>query len=49
MYPSTDLSSKVVVGCLVVQVVGAWWGVRDDFADVKAPGDVDKEDIGHLE
>lgn len=49
VYPSTDLSSKVVVGCLVVQVVGAWWGVRDDFADVKAPGDVDKEDIGHLE
>ena len=49
VYPSTALSSKVVVGCLAVQVVGAWWGTREDFADVKAPGDLDKKDIGHLE
>lgn len=32
MYPSTDTSSIVVVGCLVIQVVSVWWGTRDDFA-----------------
>lgn len=25
----------VVVGCLAVQVLGVWWGTRDDFADMK--------------
>ena len=32
VYPSTDTSSIVVVGCLVIQVVSVWWGTRDDFA-----------------
>ena len=27
-YPSTNVSSGVVVGCLLVQVMGVWWGSR---------------------
>lgn len=36
VYPSTETSSQVVIGCLAVQVVGIWWGTRDDFAYIKA-------------
>jgi len=32
-YPSTDISSKTVVGCLVLQVLGVWLGTRSDFVD----------------
>ena len=32
VYPSTDRSSSIVVACLVVQVLGVWWGSRDDLA-----------------
>lgn len=32
VYPSTKLSSIVVVGCLSVQVFGIWWGTGKDFA-----------------
>lgn len=49
VYPSTKMSSMVVVACLAMQVVGVWWGTRQDFADVKGPGDVEKEDVGHIE
>ena len=35
VYPSTNISSMVVVGCLAIQVFGVWWGTRDDFADVR--------------
>ena len=35
VYPSTETSSIVVVGCLAIQVVGVWWGTRSEFADVK--------------
>lgn len=34
VYPSTNMSSMVVVGCLIIQVFGTWWGTRKDFADV---------------
>ena len=34
-YPSTNISSMVVVGCLALQVLGVWWGTKDDFADMK--------------
>ena len=37
VYPSTDTSSKVVLGCLVVQVLGAWWGTRNDFESGQGP------------
>ena len=33
VYPSTDISSKVVVGCLALQVFGVWWGTRSEFID----------------
>jgi len=28
VYPSTDVSSSVVVACLFIQVAGVWWGTR---------------------
>ena len=43
VYPSTNASSMVVVACLAVQTWDVWWGTRGDFADAKAPGEVDKE------
>ena len=33
VYPSTNTSSMVVVGCLTVQVIGIWWGTKDDLAE----------------
>ena len=33
VYPSTNVSSMTVVGCLFVQVFGVWWGTRNDFFD----------------
>ncbi|KAL8694846.1 MAG: hypothetical protein Q9218_000606 [Villophora microphyllina] len=33
VYPSTTASSMVVVGCLLIQVVGVWWGTRNEFTD----------------
>jgi len=30
VYPSTDLSSQVVVGVLALTVVGVWWGTRNE-------------------
>lgn len=34
VYPSTNMSSMVVVGCLIIQVFGTWWGTRKDFTDI---------------
>ncbi|KAH0569226.1 hypothetical protein GP486_000043 [Trichoglossum hirsutum] len=31
VYPSTDVSSKVVVGILAITVLDVWWGTRGDF------------------
>lgn len=36
VYPSTNTSSMVVVGCLAIQVSGIWWGSRDDSLEEKA-------------
>lgn len=36
VYPSTDLSSALVVGCLAVQVFGAWHGTRQEFIDSRS-------------
>ncbi|KAI9787143.1 MAG: dolichyl-P-Man:Man(5)GlcNAc(2)-PP-dolichol alpha-1,3-mannosyltransferase [Geoglossum umbratile] len=35
VYPSTNMSSGLVVGTLAVTVFGAWWGTRKDFVDKK--------------
>ncbi|KAF8854210.1 glycosyltransferase family 58 protein, partial [Acephala macrosclerotiorum] len=43
VYPSTDLSSKVVVGVLFVQVSSVWWGTRKDFVNVKGEGGASKK------
>ncbi|KAF6229211.1 hypothetical protein HO133_007327 [Letharia lupina] len=49
VYPSTDASSIMVVGCLVVQVLSVWWGTRDDLADVASPADIAGEEKEHDE
>lgn len=36
VYPSTNASSAVVVGCLFIQVFAVWWGTREDVADTSA-------------
>ena len=44
VFPSTNTSSIVVVGCMVVQVVSVWWGTGNDFADDTASAAIaDKE------
>jgi len=35
VYPSTNVSSIMVVGCLAIQVFGVWWGTWDEFSDVR--------------
>ena len=49
MYPSTNTSSIVVVGCLIVQVFSVWWGTRNEIADVTSPGDIADEEKEHNE
>ena len=49
IYPSTDISSMVVVACLAVQVSGLWWGTRNDFTDVTSPDEINGRDVQHLD
>ena len=44
VYPSTNTSSKVVVGCLAVQVIALWQGTQDDRSDKVPSGSVDSQD-----
>lgn len=37
VYPSTNTSSSVVVACLAMQVLGVWWGSRNDFLEAVRP------------
>lgn len=46
VYPSTDISSMVVVGSLAVQVFGVWVGSEDDLADTTPPVE---QEHGHLD
>ncbi len=48
MYPSTETSSKVVVGCLAVQVIGLWQGTKDDFVDKIGPELLNESGNGKL-
>jgi len=43
VYPSTDVSSIVVVACLGVQVTGVWWGTRNESMEVR-PNDGESTD-----
>jgi alpha-1,3-mannosyltransferase len=43
VYPSTDLSSMVVVGSLFVTVASVWWGTRKDFVNPKGEGAASKK------
>lgn len=45
VYPSTDLSSKVVVGVLATSVAGVWWGTRHDFVDTKTEKAADRRTL----
>ena len=49
VYPSTDTSSIVVVGCLFVQVFSVWWDTRNDLAEVSSPADIANEEKEHIE
>jgi len=44
VYPSTNTSSKVVIACLAVQVLGVWWGTGKKFESGKPPV---KEGVEH--
>lgn len=36
VYPSTDLSSKVVVGVLTITVAGVWWGTgNEEYSEIR--------------
>jgi alpha-1,3-mannosyltransferase len=43
VYPSTDTSSKVVVGILLTTVAGVWWETRKDFVTPKGHGGIGKK------
>ncbi|KAK0119770.1 dolichyl-P-Man:Man(5)GlcNAc(2)-PP-dolichol alpha-1,3-mannosyltransferase [Cadophora gregata] len=43
VYPSTDVSSKVVVGVLAATVMRMWWGTRTDFVSPKGEGAASKK------
>ncbi|KZF19345.1 glycosyltransferase family 58 protein [Xylona heveae TC161] len=39
VYPSTDISSKIVVGALAVTVNGVWWGTREKAQKRSVPSE----------
>ncbi|KAI9053067.1 hypothetical protein LZ554_003336 [Drepanopeziza brunnea f. sp. 'monogermtubi'] len=43
VYPSTDLSSKLVVCILAITVLRMWWGTRTDFVVPQGDGAVSKK------
>ncbi|KAI4278576.1 MAG: hypothetical protein LQ337_000908 [Flavoplaca oasis] len=45
VYPSTNASSAAVVGCLLIQVFGVWWGTAQDT--VEEDSTADEELVGH--
>ena len=49
VYPSTDTSSIVVVGCLLVQVFSVWWGTRNEFVMVTPGADIAHGEKEHVE
>lgn len=48
VYPSTETSSKVVVGCLAVQVLYVWWASMEDSVTFPRDDD-DKKEEEHIE
>lgn len=44
VYPSTDISSLVVVGIMFITVAGVWWGTRLDFVAPKGQGGIEKKE-----
>lgn len=49
IYPSTDTSSSVVVGCLMVQVLGVWLGTQHEVVDTAEPANAGEEADGSLD
>lgn len=43
VYPSTDISSLMVVGSMLITVASVWWGTRFDFVALKGQGSIDKK------
>ena len=44
IYPATAASSLTVVGCLIVQVAGVWFGTQSEYRDAEVPKDDQHED-----
>lgn len=49
VYPSTNTSSMVVVGCLAVQVLGVWVGTRKEFRGVNGAPSAEVAEHPHIE
>ncbi|KAL8833189.1 MAG: hypothetical protein Q9170_004446 [Blastenia crenularia] len=49
VYPSTNASSLVVVGCLLVQVLGVWWGTGEDEMDGNPLSSQDERHHEHIQ
>lgn len=49
VYPSTELSSMIVVSCLAVQVIGVWWGTRKDSDGLKGAHSTERSEHLHVE
>ncbi|KAL8698996.1 MAG: hypothetical protein Q9224_001602 [Gallowayella concinna] len=49
VYPSTNASSMVVVGCLLIQVLAVWWATRRGAPEEHPLADEDGHDHGHGE
>lgn len=46
VYPSTDASSMIVIGSLAAQVIGVWWGTRDQGTLISSP--FEKEEVDEI-
>ncbi|KAF2690463.1 glycosyltransferase family 58 protein [Lentithecium fluviatile CBS 122367] len=44
VYPSTPASSATVVGVLAIQLLGVWWGTRNEFEGVELFGKLEGEE-----
>lgn len=49
VYPSTETSSMIVVGCLLAQVIGVWWGTRNEFPETNITEQEEGDTKDHME
>lgn len=49
VYPSTEMSSMIVVSCLAVQVIGVWWGTRKNSDGLQRAHSTERSEHLHVE